>query len=83
VETFEEYLNASMLFRLGTDNLNLHRVLIGLGQSYEALGEEEKAAEYYRRIVELWSDPDPELQPRVEKLKAALRRVGGEVVGHS
>ena len=78
VESFEEYLNFPVLFRINNDNLNLHRVLIGLGQSYEALGDEERAAEYYRRIVELWSDPEPELQPRVEELKAALRRVGGD-----
>ncbi len=78
VETFEEYLNAPVLFRLGTDNINMHMVLIGLGQSYEALGENQKAAEYYGRIVEMWADPDPELQPRVEELREALTRVGGE-----
>ena len=77
-ESFEEYLNAPMLFRLGTDNINMHMVLIGLGQSYEALGENERAAEYYGRILEMWADPDPELQPRVEELREALRRVGGE-----
>ena len=63
---------------LGTDNINMHRVLIGLGQSHEALGEYQQAAEYYGRILEMWADPDPELLPRVEELREALRRVGGE-----
>jgi tetratricopeptide (TPR) repeat protein len=78
VETFEEYLTTPMLFRLGTDNINMHMVLIGLGQSYEALGENEKAAEYYGRILEMWADPDPELMDRVRELRTALGRVGGE-----
>jgi len=78
VETFEEYLNAPMLFRLGTDNINMHTVIIGLAESYEAMGKKEKAAEYYGRILEMWADPDPELLPRVEELREALRRVGGE-----
>jgi len=77
VNAFEEYLTTPMLFRLGTDNSNMHMVVIGLAESYEALGENEKAAEYYRMLLENWSNADPELQPRVEGLRAALRRVGG------
>jgi tetratricopeptide (TPR) repeat protein len=78
VDTFEEYLNAPMFYRLGTDNINMHEVVIGLAESYEALGESEKAAEYYSRMLEIWSDPEPGLLPRVEELRAALERVGGE-----
>jgi tetratricopeptide (TPR) repeat protein len=78
VESFEEYLTAPMLFRLGTDNINMHTVVIGLAESYEALGEDENAARYYRMILEMWSDADPELQPRVEELRAALSRVDGD-----
>jgi tetratricopeptide (TPR) repeat protein len=78
VDVFEEYLNAPVFSRLRTDNIKMHVVLIGLAESHEALGQNEKAAEYYGRMLEIWSDAEPGLLPRVEELRAALRRVGGE-----
>ncbi len=36
---------------------------------YEKLGEKPKAAEHYRRFVELWEECDPELSPLVEEAK--------------
>ncbi len=41
----------------------------------EALLRPEKAAEHYARFVEMWREADPELQPRVEEARAALRRL--------
>ena len=35
----------------------------GSGELYEAKGDRAKAADRYRRFVELWKDADPELQP--------------------
>jgi tetratricopeptide (TPR) repeat protein len=77
VASLTEYVKAPVLKRAGTDNIVLHEVLIGLAESHEALGEAEKAGEYYRWILDLWSDADPELQPRIEELRAGLARVGG------
>ena len=53
-----------------------------LAPLYEELGETERALHYYRRLVELWEDADPELQPQVEHAReriAALeiRETGG------
>lgn len=45
----------------------------------EELGQAERAAEHYRRFVELWRDADPEFRPAVEEArrKAAQRAPGG------
>jgi tetratricopeptide (TPR) repeat protein len=50
----------------------LIRVLVHerLGEVYEGLGEDRKAAEHYRLFAEFWANADPELQPRVERAKA-------------
>ena len=50
-----------------------------LGELYEAKGDTAKALEYYGRMVELWKNADPELQPVVQDVKkriAALTRPG-------
>jgi len=47
-----------------------------LGRLNEQLGHDAEAAMYYERAAELWKDADPELQPRVQRLReraAALR----------
>ncbi len=40
---------------------------------HERRGERQRAAEHYRRFVELWGNADPELQPLVRE---ARRRLG-------
>jgi serine/threonine protein kinase len=45
------------------------------GELYEGLGDRESAAVHYRRFLELWPDPDPELRGWVERAKAGLGRV--------
>jgi tetratricopeptide (TPR) repeat protein len=49
-----------------------------LGELYEARGDRAKAAEYYSRLVELWKDADPVLQPEVRAAKARLAHLAGE-----
>jgi tetratricopeptide (TPR) repeat protein/tRNA A-37 threonylcarbamoyl transferase component Bud32 len=44
-----------------------------LGQLYDAKGQNDKAAEHYRKFIELWKNADPELQPRVAAAKDRLR----------
>jgi tetratricopeptide (TPR) repeat protein len=46
-----------------------------LGQLYEAKGQNDKAAEHYRRFIDLWKNADPELQPRVAAAKARLAKL--------
>ncbi|UCC74062.1 MAG: tetratricopeptide repeat protein [Gemmatimonadota bacterium] len=43
-----------------------------LGALYEARGELARAIHYYGKLVELWQDADPELQPRVEAARRAI-----------
>jgi len=43
-----------------------------LGALYESRGEPGRAIHYYGKLVELWKDADPELQPRVEAARRAI-----------
>ncbi|HSH75553.1 MAG TPA: hypothetical protein VLA09_07725, partial [Longimicrobiales bacterium] len=56
---------------------NLWRVLLRLGELLEAQGEAARAARYYDRFIELWSDADDSVQPRVEAARARLQRLSG------
>ncbi len=44
---------------------------------HERRGEFDDAARFYARFLELWSDADPHLQPRVEAARLALQRLRG------
>ena len=46
-----------------------------LGSLYLALGDTTAALTHLARFVELWSEADPELQPRVEQAQATLQRI--------
>ena len=48
-----------------------------LAPLYEELGETERALHYYRRLVELWEDADPELQPQVEHARERIEALEG------
>ena len=48
------------------------------GELYEAKGDRAKAAERYRRFVELWKDADPELQPGVREVRLRLGKLATE-----
>ena len=48
------------------------------GELYEAKGDRAKAADCYRRFVELWKDADPELQSGVREVRARLARLATE-----
>lgn len=42
---------------------------------YERLGEPDQAARHYARVIQLWQDADPELQPVVSAARRALERL--------
>jgi len=75
--TYQSYIRAPVLFRSQSDKVNLHRVLLGLGRCHEVLGETEVAVRYYRRLLDLWSEADPGMQPRVERLRRKVEGLGG------
>ncbi len=47
-----------------------------LGQAYEELGDAEQARNAYAAFLDMWDDADPELQPLVERARAALQSLG-------
>jgi serine/threonine protein kinase/tetratricopeptide (TPR) repeat protein len=49
--------------------------LLRLGQTYEHLGQLEKAASHYKRFIELWKDCDPNLRHLVEEAEKGLARI--------
>jgi len=57
----------------GFDPFWLPVVFERLGALYERRGDTAKAIHYYGRLVDLWQDADPELQPRVLAARSAMR----------
>jgi tetratricopeptide (TPR) repeat protein/TolB-like protein len=66
------------LRRFNLDAFELAPALKRSGELYEAKGDRAKAAERYRRFVELWKDADPELQPGVREVRGRLARLSTE-----
>jgi tetratricopeptide (TPR) repeat protein len=46
-----------------------------LGEIYDRKGDRERAADWYRKFVDLWSGADPELQPQVEAAERGLAAI--------
>ena len=42
-----------------------------------ALGFPDEARIWYTRLLDLWAEADPELQPTVSRVRAALTAIGG------
>jgi eukaryotic-like serine/threonine-protein kinase len=75
------YDRAISLPSLGRVVLDAHQLAPALkrsGELYEAQGDRAKAADRYRRFVDLWKDADPELQPGVREIRARLARLSTE-----
>jgi tetratricopeptide (TPR) repeat protein len=54
------------------------QALLMLGELYEARGDRVKAAEYYRRHIAVFKDPDPPIARQVAAVREKLARVTGE-----
>jgi tetratricopeptide (TPR) repeat protein len=78
IAVFERYVNAPRSTGIIYDATWLASVYIHLGELYEERGNSGRAADYYNRLLELWQNADPELQPRIEMARAALERLQGE-----
>jgi len=72
IAVHERYVTTPGLNRLIVDQVYLGVTYERLGQLHDEREDWKKAAEYYAKLVELWKDADPELQPRVQ---AAQRRL--------
>ncbi|HSR14882.1 MAG TPA: protein kinase [Gemmatimonadales bacterium] len=74
---FEDYASRPMYYTIGQE-VDLPRVLVRLGELYETKGDKAKALEYYGKFVDLWTDADPELQPRVAEIRKRIGQLAGE-----
>lgn len=75
---FERFLEQSPSGRWGWDAFDLAETLTDLGRLYDEQGDLENAARHYAGLVELWSDADPELQPRVRAAQERLQAIVAE-----
>jgi tetratricopeptide (TPR) repeat protein len=74
---YEAYLLRPVYFPVGQETdipLSLQR----LGELHEGKGDRAKALEYYGRLVDLWKNADPELQPRVKEIRRRMGELAGE-----
>ncbi len=49
-----------------------------LGILYEGRADVDKAVYYYGKLVDLWTDADPELQPRVDAARRAIQSLSAD-----
>jgi tetratricopeptide (TPR) repeat protein len=71
IANYERYVTGHSTWAIYAHSYQLAPAYERLGALYEQRGDTAKAIYYYSKLVELWKDADPELQPRVE----AARRV--------
>jgi eukaryotic-like serine/threonine-protein kinase len=72
------YADTPGIGRVEDDPGNLARTYKRLGELYEARGDRANAMTYYGKLVDLWKDADPELQPVVRDVKSRIARLAGE-----
>ena len=78
IAVYERYLSTGFAVKFFWDAYNLAHIYGRLGALYEARGENEKATYYYGRLIDLWKDADPELQPRVDAARRAIAALSSD-----
>jgi len=78
IALYDRGLATPALMRVFYDSFQLPAALKRSGELYEAKGDRARAAERYRRFVDLWKDADPELQPGVREVRVRLARLSTE-----
>ena len=78
IALYDRGISTPGLTRLMLDGYQLAPALKRSGELYEAKGDRAKAADRYRRFVELWKAAAPELQPGVREVRARLARLATE-----
>jgi tetratricopeptide (TPR) repeat protein len=76
IREFTKYVEStSLLGRAGNDAFFLAAAYKRLGELWEAKGDRQKAARYYTKFLSLWTNADPDLQPKVAEVKRRLARL--------
>ena len=78
IAVFERYVSTPRAGGLMQDVVWLPSVYVHLGELYEERGDRERAVDYYNRLVELWHDAEPELQPVIQDLRRRIASLVGE-----
>jgi tetratricopeptide (TPR) repeat protein len=71
-------LDTAGTFRVFGDAINLAATYQRLGELYESKGDRKRAVESYEKLIALWKNADPELQPIVKDAKERVARLSGE-----
>ena len=76
--TYRRYIDTPGLDRFLDDAINLAPVYRRLGDLYAERGDRANAGVYYNKLLDLWKNADPELQPIVADVKQRLAHIAGE-----
>jgi serine/threonine-protein kinase len=74
---YEKYATQFSSGFIGQDS-DLPVSYIRLGEIYEAKGDRDQAIEYYTKLLDLWKDADPALQPRLKEIRDRVGKLAGE-----
>jgi len=72
IVAYEHYMNTPYAWHFLEDAFRLPWVLEHVAALYEATERRDKARAAYVRLVDLWRDADPELQPRVTQARQRI-----------
>ncbi len=72
---WRRYLDDPSANRIFWDSSLLGMALERAGALADELGDAEAAALYYGQFIDLWADADPQLQPRVEAVRARMEEI--------
>ncbi|MGD8868845.1 MAG: tetratricopeptide repeat protein [Gemmatimonadales bacterium] len=78
IAAYERRLEKFWLLRVYYDSFQLAPTYERLASLYEARGDTQKAIHYYGKLIELWENADPDLQPRVESARRAIEALASE-----
>lgn len=75
---YDRYLTTPDAFRIWDDGWELGPSYKRAGELHEARGDRVQALDYYNKVVDLWKNADPELQPLVRDVRGRIARLAAE-----
>jgi tetratricopeptide (TPR) repeat protein len=75
---YEKFIANGSLYRVFVDAPYKANVYQRLGELAEQRGDKKAAVEYYEKLIDLWKNADPELQPIVKDARARVTRLTSE-----
>jgi hypothetical protein len=69
-------LTTNLAYLPGWSVLLAPRMMLQRADLAAALGNADEARTWYMKVLDLWSNADPELQPTVSRIRGALAGIG-------